>query len=189
MPIRFCAGFFIALLALSARAADPVPLKVGEKAPEFEITDPTGKTTYTVAGLLKDKKAAVVCVWCAQCLGCNDVPAMNDFGGRIKGLPVSFLAIEAYETADELKALSRDKKIDFPLGCAKASEPYRTVLGPKGYKCFTTFVIAPDGKVAWVGGHFGLDYNDKMKEETLKRHLAGLDVALKKLGVDVPSGK
>src|SRR5262245_28702193 len=109
MPMRLPALPLIAVLAAPVVADDPAPLKVGEKAPAFEVPDPSGKVTFSPDGLLKGRKAAVVCVWCCECLGGNDIPAMNDFNARIKGLPVSFVAIEAYKTADVLAGVMKEK--------------------------------------------------------------------------------
>ncbi len=129
-----------AIALFSSNAA--LALETGDKAPDFELATPDGKMK------LSDLKGQYVYVdfwasWCGPCRG--SFPWMNDmqqkFAGKLKVVGVNVDA----KTDDAKKFLT-----EVPAKFAIAFDP--TLATPKTYgvKAMpTSFLIAPDGTIAW----------------------------------------
>ena len=108
-------------LAVSAAAAAQAPVKpvaVGEKVPEFSVTDLAGKTR-TLAELRKSAPSGVVSLtfWCSFCPSCRHMEkGLDQFARRYRGkAAVAALDASAGETPERVKAFAKEKGLSVPI--------------------------------------------------------------------------
>ena len=118
--------------------------KVGDAAPDFEVTTLEGKRLR-----LSDLKGKVVLVnffatWCGPCLG--ELPRLDSEiwkPNQERGLVV--LAVGREHTLEELTKFHDEHKVSFPIGPDPGRaifQRYATQSIPRNY------VIGPDGRIA-----------------------------------------
>jgi peroxiredoxin len=138
------------LLALTAQAGQqltPVPGHV--PAPDFTLADTEGRLHR-----LSDYRGKTVIInfwttWCPPCR--EEIPSMNRAWHALAGDDVVMLAINMGEDEDTIFVFTADYPADFPLLLDRDGEVIAR-WPVKGLP--TTFVIAPDGAIAYraIGG-------------------------------------
>ena len=113
--LRMAAACFVILFAVAANAED---LSVGDKAPDFTVTDVDGKQ-YTLSKM-DDAKAVVVCFTCNNCpVAVMYEDRFVDFAKEYAGKGVKFIAVNAnyreFNSSDEaMKQRAEEKGFTFP---------------------------------------------------------------------------
>jgi len=164
-----------ALLALLTQEAGPV--KVGQKVPDFTVTDTAGKT-WTLAELRKRTSSEVVSLtfWCTFCHSCRMMDAkFQTLADEHRGkAAVVGLDASALDTAEKIDAFARDRKFTVPvfLDAGKAADLFGVT------KTTTTLVVDKDGVLRYQGRFEGA-------QAALKAVLAGEEVKVKET---VPAG-
>lgn len=124
-------------------------VNVGDKSPEITVDKwynlPKGKKAVTKA----DLKGQIVVVefwatWCGPCIA--SIPHLNEIQEKYKKDGVVLLAVSYEPTATVSKFLG-SRKMKYIV--AAGGETTRDAFGIDGYP--TSFIIDPDGNVAWKG--------------------------------------
>jgi peroxiredoxin Q/BCP len=145
----------IALCALALGGnAVAQELKVGDKAPDFELQASDGKT-YKLSSFAG--KQAVVLAWfpAAFTRGCTiECKSLAEHGADIKKYDVTYFmaSVDPLEGEKGNKAFAESQKADFPLlsdPTKKTAEAYG-VLNPKGFASRWTFYIDREGRIAYI---------------------------------------
>jgi len=152
IPMRLRATLFaVALLAGGAWAGDqtltPVPGAV--PAPDFELPDTDGRMHRLSAYRGKTVILNFWATWCPPCR--EEIPSMNRAWRQLRDAEVVILAVDVGEDEDTIFVFTADYPADFPLLLDRDG----TVIGEWPVKGLpTTFVIAPDGTIAYraIGG-------------------------------------
>ena len=148
-------SIMIALCALALGGnAVAQELKVGDKAPDFELQASDGKT-YKLSSFAG--KQAVVLAWfpAAFTRGCTiECKSLAEHGADIKKYDVTYFmaSVDPLEGEKVNKAFAESQKSDFPLlsdPTKKTAEAYG-VLNPKGFASRWTFYIDKDGRIAHI---------------------------------------
>ena len=148
-------SIMIALCALALGGnAVAQELKVGDKAPDFELQASDGKT-YKLSSFAG--KQAVVLAWfpAAFTRGCTiECKSLAEHGADIKKYDVIYFmaSVDPLEGEKGNKAFAESQKADFPLlsdPTKKTAEAYG-VLNPKGFASRWTFYIDKDGRIAYI---------------------------------------
>jgi peroxiredoxin Q/BCP len=148
-------SIIIALCALALGGnAVAQELKVGDKAPDFELQASDGKT-YKLSSFAG--KQAVVLAWfpAAFTRGCTiECKSLAEHGADIKKYDVTYFmaSVDPLEGEKGNKAFAESQKADFPLlsdPTKKTAEAYG-VLNPKGFASRWTFYIDKDGRIAYI---------------------------------------
>lgn len=125
------------------RELTPVPEK--PPAPEFTLTDTTGKTHK-----LSDYKGKVVMVnfWAVWCLPCRkEMPSMQRAWEQVQDKDVMMLAVNWGDTPESIKKFTDSlPPMDFPL-LVGGDEAMTKEWGVRGLP--TTYVINPEGQIAY----------------------------------------
>ena len=129
-------------------------LKVGDKAPDFQLAASDGKT-YKLSDFAG--KQAVVLAWfpAAFTQGCTiECKSLAEHGADIKKYDVAYFmaSVDPIEGEKGNKAFAEAHKADFPLlsdPTKKTAEAYG-VLNPRGVASRWTFYIGKDGKIAYI---------------------------------------
>lgn len=185
MPIR-AALLIAAVLAASpanaatkpADAAEAVEkIALGERVPDFTVTDLDGKSwkfseLHGKAGM-KKRGPVVLTFWCSFCHSCRHVEQhLDELAKKYKGrAAVIALDASANDTAEAAAEVAEEKGLTLPV-----------VLEPKGNTAdlfdtkvtTTTVVIDRDGVLRYCG-RFG-DGKQAFAEDALKAVLDGKDV-------------
>lgn len=146
-------------------------MKVGDKAPGFTAKTLDGKTV-TLAELLQKNKAVVLNFWFSTCGYClYEMPEMDRLHRSLKGKGLAVLGVNDIDPLEEQKRFMKKPAFSYPT----LLDPTKTIA--KGYKAAgngypITYVVAPDGKIAYVQP--GYDPQRKLQD---------LEQALAKLGV------
>ena len=145
-------SILIALCALALGGnAVAQELKVGDKAPDFQLAASDGKT-YKLADFTG--KQAVVIAWfpAAFTQGCTiECKSLAEHGADIKKYDVAYFmaSVDPLEGEKGNKAFAEAHKADFPL----LSDPTKEVataygvLNPRGTSSRWTFYIGKDGRI------------------------------------------
>jgi peroxiredoxin Q/BCP len=145
----------IALCALALGGnAVAEELKVGDKAPDFQLAASDGKT-YKLSDFTG--KQAVVIAWfpAAFTQGCTiECKSLAEHGADIKKYDVAYFmaSVDPIEGEKGNKAFAEAHKADFPLlsdPTKKTAEAYG-VLNPRGVASRWTFYIGKDGRIAYI---------------------------------------
>ena len=148
-------SILIALCALALGGnAVAQELKVGDKAPDFQLAASDGKT-YKLSDFTG--KQAVVVAWfpAAFTQGCTiECKSLAEHGADIKKYDVAYFmaSVDPIEGEKGNKAFAEAHKADFPLlsdPTKKTAEAYG-VLNPRGVASRWTFYIAKDGTIAYI---------------------------------------
>jgi thioredoxin-dependent peroxiredoxin len=142
----------IALCALALGGnAVAEELKVGDKAPDFQLAASDGKT-YKLSDFAG--KQAVVIAWfpAAFTQGCTiECKSLAEHGADIKKYDVTYF-MASVDPIEENTKFGTEHKADFPLlsdPTKKTAEAYG-VLGPQGLARRWTFYIDKQGKIAGI---------------------------------------
>ena len=148
-------SILIALCALALGGnAVAEELKVGDKAPDFQLAASDGKT-YKLSDFTG--KQAVVIAWfpAAFTQGCTiECKSLAEHGADIKKYDVAYFmaSVDPIEGEKGNKAFAEAHKADFPLlsdPTKKTAEAYG-VLNARGMANRWTFYIGKDGKIAYI---------------------------------------
>jgi len=161
-----------AVAALCVFNATAEPLKVGDKAPDFELKGSDGKT-YKLSDL---KGKAVVVAWYPKAMtgGCTaECKSLKASGEELRKYNVAYFGASV-DKPEENKKFSDQLELDFPLLSDPTLETAKAygVLNERNMAKRWTFYIDKDGKIAAI-------------DDQVKTASHGTDVAakLKELGV------
>lgn len=167
------AGLMLGMVGVSAATAEE--LKVGDVAPEFEMTGSDGKT-YKLSDF-KDKSAVVV-AWYPKAFtgGCTkECKSFREYGDKLRAYNVAYFTASC-DTVDLNTKFAKSLEADYTIlsdPTRAAAQAYGLVSSDKGNAKRVTFIIGKDGKL--------LDIDKSVKTET-----HGEDIAKKldELGVE-----
>ena len=162
----------LALCALLVQQA----LAVGDKVPDFRVTDTSGKA-WTLAELRKKSPSGVVSLtfWCTFCHSCRKMDARFDaLAGEFAGKAfVAGLDASAADTAEKVETFRRERKFSVPvfMDDGKAAELF-------GVRVTTTTLVIDKEGVLRYRGQFGPEdaFHAKAAVQAL---LDGKDVPVK----------
>jgi peroxiredoxin Q/BCP len=148
----FCSVVFALAWAIHPAAA--AELKVGDKAPDFELKGSDGKLHHL--GDFKDKQAVVV-AWFPKAFtgGCTaECKSMKENGAAIRKFDVVYFtaSVDPFEGDKGNKAFAESLTADYPILSdpeGKTAKDYG-VLNGSGMANRWTFYIGKDGKVAAI---------------------------------------
>jgi thioredoxin-dependent peroxiredoxin len=171
----------IALCALALGGnAVAEELKVGDKAPDFQLSASDGKT-YKLSDYTG--KQAVVLAWfpAAFTQGCTiECKSLAEHGADIRKYDVTYFmaSVDPIEGEKGNKAFAESQKADFPLlsdPTKKTAEAYG-VLNPRGVASRWTFYIGKDGTIT----HIDKAVKPATSAEDMAAKLGELKVAARK---------
>jgi thioredoxin-dependent peroxiredoxin len=174
-------SIMIALCALALGGnAVAEELKVGDKAPDFQLSASDGKT-YKLSDFTG--KQAVVLAWfpAAFTQGCTiECKSLAEHGADIRKYDVTYFmaSVDPIEGEKGNKAFAESQKADFPLlsdPTKKTAEAYG-VLNQRGVASRWTFYIAKDGTIA----HIDKAVKPATSAEDMAAKLGELKVAARK---------
>ncbi len=162
---------------------DSKRLVVGEKVPDFEVTDLAGKTVK-LSDLQKRTESGVVSLtfWCTFCHSCRMMDGrFQKLAGEFKDkAAVVGIDASAADTAQKVEDFARAKKFTVPIfrdAEGKAADLF-------GVRVTTTTVVIDRTGVVRYMGHFGTE-DKPHAQEALKALLEGKEVPVKET---LPSG-
>jgi peroxiredoxin len=132
---------------------DSKRLVVGEKVPDFTVTDLAGKTVK-LSDLQKLTESGVVSLtfWCTTCHSCRTMDArFQKLAAEMKGrATVVGIDANAADTAQKVEEFARNKKFSVPvfLDAGKAADLF-------GIRLTTTTVVIDKAGVLRYSGQFG----------------------------------
>jgi thiol-disulfide isomerase/thioredoxin len=155
----------LALAACSRPAERPGSAKVGEPAPQIELTEILRGDVKEINGWEDFKgKAVVLEFWSPDCEPCvENLPHLTALAGKFSGRPVVFISA-ALAPKDEVAEFLKDHEM---AGIVAADTPMALFRSFKGRGIPHTILIDKDGKVA------AFTYPSMVTEETLENLLAG----------------
>jgi len=174
-------SIMIALCALALGGnAVAEELKVGDKAPDFQLSASDGKT-YKLSDYTG--KQAVVLAWfpAAFTQGCTiECKSLAEHGADIRKYDVTYFmaSVDPIEGEKGNKAFAESQKADFPLlsdPTKKTAEAYG-VLNPRGVASRWTFYIGKDGTIT----HIDKAVKPATSAEDMAAKLGELKVAARK---------
>ncbi len=134
--------------------------KAAKKAPDFELSDYTGKKVW-----LADYKGKVVFVnfWATWCGPCKyEIPMFVDLQQRYGAQGLNFLGISVDDPVEDLKPFADQYKMNYPvlvgLGREEVQEAYGPMVGIP-----VTVVVGRDGNVCTR--YFGLRPKDRFEAD------------------------
>ena len=182
MPFR--AALFVAALlpATLLQSAEPTnSVAVGDKVPDFSVTDLDGKTwklseLHRKAGL-KNRTAVVLTFWCSFCHSCRHVEGhLDQLAKEYKGKAAIFaIDASAGETAEAVAEFAKEQGLTMPI----LLNPGGSAADLFGTKVTTTTVVIDADGVLRYCGQFGHGKRHPA-EDALKALLAGKDVLVQK---------
>ncbi len=173
---------WLATLTLVGLSLAPVPaaaadLKVGDKAPDFDLQATDGKT-YRLAEFAG--KESVVLAWFPKAFtqGCTiECKSLAEHGDMIKKYNAKYFmaSVDPLEGEQGNKAFAQAHNADFPLLSDPTKETAKAygVLAELGYANRWTFYVGKDGKI--------LAIDKQVKPATSAQDIAA---TLKQLGVE-----
>lgn len=161
--LGLCCCLFFASLLTASEEDDATLVKVGQTAPEFQVTTLDGKTFD-----LKDAKGKVILVnffatWCGPCMA--EMPHLQEeIWKPFKDKNFTMVAIDREEKEDVVKAFQKKKSYEFPIAC----DTNRAVYAKFASKFIPrNFLINAEGKVVYLS----TGYN----EAEFKKLIAAID--------------
>jgi thiol-disulfide isomerase/thioredoxin len=139
------------------RAVKQSTLAVGEKAPDWELQDPQGKTHK-----LSDYAGRVVVMdfWATWCGPCQmAMPGVQAVHEQFKGKPVAVFGLNCWESADPA-ALMKEK--GYTYGLLLKADAVAKDYGVSGIPTF--YVVGRDGRIAHVSVGFDPGGEKKLGE-------------------------
>ena len=162
----------------------PTGLKIGDKAPDFQMVDQNGKKVH-LANLLKQGPVVLVFYrgeWCSYCN--KQISKLSDSLGLVKAKGASVVTV-TMETAENVKKTIEKTKADFPVLAdrkQKISKEYKVAFAVNDdmntqYKKYgidiqksngknganlpvpATYIIGKDSKIKWV--FFNTDFKQR----------------------------
>lgn len=131
--------------ARNAAASSTIGLKIGQQAPDFELTDRSGRVIRLSD--LRDK-TVVLNFWATWCTPCRaEMPEMEKFYDGYRDRDVTILAVNATNSEASSKTVERwlqDKSFTFPIvfdAAGEAARMYRIYAYP------STYIIGPGGLI------------------------------------------
>ena len=127
-------------------------LKVGDAAPEFEMTGSDGKP-YQLSDFLGKK--AVVIAWFPRAFtgGCTkECKSMREAGEQLRDYNVAYFTAST-DTVEKNSDFAKSLDLDYPILCDPAGRNAKLfgVLRPDGKTANrVTFIITKDGKIASI---------------------------------------
>lgn len=181
MPFRAALLLATLLPATLIEAADPTnSIAVGDKVPDFTMTDLDGKTwklseLHRKAGL-KNRTAVVLTFWCSFCHSCRHVERhLDQLAKEYKGKAAIFaIDASAGETAEAVAEFAKEKGLTVPVLLNSDS----SAADLFGTKVTTTTVVIDADRVLRYCGQFGHGEH-RPAEDALTSVLAGRDVQVK----------
>lgn len=137
-------------------------VKVGDKAPDFELVDLDGNTHR-----LSDYEGEGVFLnfWGTWCEPCKDeMPHMEKYSKEFKDQGVNVLAVNIAESDLKVQSFANTYGLTFPIVIDKANsvrDAYNVRPLP------TTFLVGPDGKVKKI-------IQQEMSEEQIKSYMESI---------------
>jgi len=155
----------------SARAADPVELKVGDDAPDFTLSASDGKE-YKLSDF-KGKKALVI-AWFPKAFtgGCTaECKSFRADGGDIRKFDVAYFTASCDDVETNTK-FAKSLDLDYPIlsdADTKVAAAYGVLMEGRPMPNRWTFFIGKDGKILHIDkevktGSHGTDVAAKLKE-------------------------
>lgn len=161
-----------AVVVTSLQAAD---LKVGDKAPDFEMVGSDGKT-YKLSDF--EGKKAVVVAWFPRAFtgGCTkECKSFKADGAKMREYNVAYFTAST-DPAEKNKQFAESLDADYPILSdpdGKVAKAYGIYNADRNAAARVTFIIDKQGKIAAI-------------DKTVKTETHGADIAakLKELGVE-----
>jgi len=162
------AGLMASMLSCNGQGAD---LKVGDKAPDFELKGSDGES-YKLSDFLGKK--TVVLAWFPKAFtpGCtNQCKSFRSDGPDIREFDVAYFTASC-DTPEENAKFAKSLNLDYPILCdpeRKAATAYGVVGNISGWARRWTFIIGEDGNILHIDknvstGSHGADIAKKLKE-------------------------
>ena len=136
--------------ALCVTSSAWAELKVGDKAPEFEMTGSDGKT-YKLSDF--QGKQAVVVAWYPRAFtgGCTaECKSFKEKGDALKAYDVAYFTAST-DTVEKNTAFAKSLEVDYPILSdpdAKTAIAYGVATPEKKTATRWTFIIDKDGNIA-----------------------------------------
>ena len=131
--------------------ADAAELKVGDKAPEFEMKGSDGKT-YKLSQF-KDKQAVVV-AWFPKAFtgGCTaECKSLRASGKALREFDVAYFTASC-DPVERNTDFAKSLELDYPILSdpdTKVAKAYG-ILNDKGFSNRATFIVGKDGKILHI---------------------------------------
>ncbi len=147
--------FGVSVFAIAPKLTSAEEVKVGDDAPDISAVE-----WFNLPGDMKDispkdltGQIIVLDFWATWCGPCErSIPHLEKMQDKYKTKGVILLAL-SYESASTVDKYVKKKRISYVVG--GGAERTRDNYGVNAYP--TTFLIAPNGKVAWKGGPANLE--------------------------------
>ena len=174
-------AFLVAALTLATAGVQagqkPTTLAVGDRVPDFSVTDLAGKTRK-LSDLQKDAKSGIVMLtyWCSFCHSCRHVEATLDRVSKSYKGQAAVLALDssAGETAEGITAFVKEKGLSLPI----VIDPDGKTTDMFGVRVTTSTLIIDRDRVLRYRGRF-VEEGKTPAEDALKAVLAGQTVPVK----------
>lgn len=153
----------LSLLPLGSLRAQKMPQiapsvgsRVGDLAIDFTLKDLNNRT-YTLKDL-RGKQVVQVVFWATWCVPClQEVPTLRSVRDKYhdRGLEILAIVVNLSQTKDNVKAVARDFKINYPIlwdGEGEVQDRYNVAFIPQN------FLIGKDGVIRYAGTALPADY-------------------------------
>lgn len=161
-------GIGVALMLSSP--ADAAELKVGDKAPEFEMKGSDGKT-YKLSQF-KDKQAVVV-AWFPKAFtgGCTkECKSLRANGKVLREFNVAYFTASC-DPVEKNTDFAKSLELDYPILSdpdTKVAKAYG-ILNDRGFSSRVTFIVGKDGKILHIETKVKTDDHAKQISDELAK--------------------
>lgn len=180
IAVKFVIALSLGLVGLTSNGSAEDVVKVGAKAPEFEMKGSDGKT-YAAKDFVG--KQAVIIAWFPRAFtgGCTkECKSMRESGALLKEYNVAYFTAST-DSVEKNAEFAKSLDLDYPILCDPEGKNAKMfgVLKPDGKAANrVTIIIGKDGKILAV--------DDMVKTESHGKDLAD---KLASLGVEKKSSK